>query len=306
MKKIVIAGGTGNLGKLLSLHFLKKGYEVVVFSRSLKKGNSTNLHYVLWDGEEMGDWVRQLEGAEALINLSGVSINRRFTKKNKELLRLSRINSTVILGNAMQTLANPPKVWVNASGVSLFQRLENIQDERSNLVGEGFLAELVQEWEAAFKQFVLMKTRKVVLRISPVLSAKFGMMEKLLPLTKWGLAGTVGTGKQIVSWIHEEDFVAMLDWIIHTDYEINICHATSPFPVTNEEFMRKLRNAAGSSIGLPLPSILAKVGSYLQGVDSGLLLDSVPVTTKLTTENGFSFKFPYIEQAFAQIINKSK
>ncbi|MFZ4261877.1 TIGR01777 family oxidoreductase [Sphingobacterium sp. HJSM2_6] len=306
MSKIIIAGGSGNLGKLLSNYFVNQGHDVYILSRAIQETSQAGLQYVPWDGEQLGDWTKALEDADVLINLSGVSINRRFSSANRKLLRDSRIGPTLLLGKAINGLINPPKLWINASGVSLFQRLVEINDEQSTATGQGFLAALVQEWEAAFNAIDLVQTRKIILRISPVLSLNFGMLIPLIPLAKWGLGGHVGNGKQLVSWIHEEDFVAMVAWIMENGTENNLFHACSPNPISNAEFMAQLRNEVGRKLGLPVPKLLAEMGAFFQGVDAGLLLDSVPVTTKLTIENGFKFKFPYIDQAIGEIINRSK
>lgn len=302
MKKIVLAGGTGNLGTLLYNLLSKEGYDVYILSR--EQHPSTDKHVVNWDGEHLGAWVNLLEGAYAVVNLCGKSIQCRFTDENKKKLHDSRILPTRVLGNAMQKLQNPPQLWVNFSGVSLFQGLESLQDESSLGKGFGFLSDLSSLWEQEFNNFILPHTKKVILRMSPLLSRHSGMFAELLPLVKSGLGGKVGSGKQYVSWIHENDFSQLILWLLTKEHPSHIYHACSPYPETNMSFMKTFRQIVGVNFGLPLPSLLAKIGALAKGVESGLLLDSVPVTTKLTIEEGFDFKFAYLHNAIKQLIKQ--
>ena len=304
MAKIVLAGGSGHLGKLLITHFLQNGDDVTVLSRQKSLEIHPKLKVVQWDAVALGDWVYALEGADVLINLCGQSIQCRFTKANKKSLTDSRIIPTELLSKAINGLENGPKLWINFSGVSIFNGAQGLQDELSEQYSQDFLGKLCQKWERAFWESTCLHTEKVVLRISPVLSPKSGMFSELYPLTKFGLAGHVGSGKQYVSWIHETDFVNLILWIIDQVDRESIYHACSPNPVTNAEFMRALRLASGSHIGLPLPIILAKIGAYFKGVDASLLLETVPVTTLLLQKNDFKFIFPYINPSFKNLIKK--
>ena len=305
MAKIVLAGGTGNLGSLLIPMLRAREDDIVVLTRHRMIKHHPQVQFVKWDGRTMDDWVDEIEGEDVLINLSGASINRRFTAKNKSLLRDSRVIPTQTLGNAVQQLARPPKLWINFSGVSIFSRAAQIQDEYGNHYADSFLGELAKDWEQAFSDIELSSTKKLLLRMSPVLSKQSGMFKELLPLAKWGLGGQVGSGEQMISWIHEDDFVRLIEWILDAEGIQGILHGCSPHPVSNKEFMRALRQASGRSFGLPLPRPLAKVGALIKGVDPSLLLDSVPVTSFLTIEKGFKFNFPYIQPAFNQLVNST-
>lgn len=305
MAKIIVAGGTGNLGTKLIEGFLANGDEVYVLSRQKRRTENPKLNFVLWDGEHMDSWTSILEGADTLINLSGASINRVFNEENKSLLRESRVRPTSVLGKAIQQASNPPRLWINASGVSIFNGKGDLKDEESTDFGSDFLANLAKDWEAACLKWEAPKTHQVILRIAPVLMAESGMFAELYPLAKLGLAGTVGSGKQIVSWILLDDFLRLIPWIISLNEPDPVYHACSPNPLSNEEFMKTIRTVAGSSIGLPLPSFMAKIGARVKGVDPTLLLETVPVTTKLTLERGFKFNFPYLQPALQQLILKS-
>lgn len=297
--KIVIAGGTGNIGRLIVDSFLSQGFEVAILTRSLRSDGE--LDYIRWDGKHVGDWTRALKGADVLINMCGEPITRRFTAKNKKILADSRLTPTAILGEALEQLEDGPRLWINFSGISIYGGTKGIQDENGMTYGNDFLAQLTKQWEACFLNSNTPRTKKVILRISAVLSFKFGMLKELYPLARLGLAGTVGNGKQLISWIHQDDLVGLINWVISLENPRNIYHACSPHPVTNRECMAALRKVAGVSIGIPLPKIFARIGAFIKGVDASLLLQTVPVTTQYTVDDGFIFRFPYIALSFNQL-----
>lgn len=306
MKKIVLAGGTGNLGKLLTNAFVNQGWNVVILTRGHLPANTLQINWVQWDGENVGDWSQHLDGAEAVINLSGKSIQCRFTEKNKTALYASRILPTQAIGAAIQQLDNKPRIWINFSGVSLFNQLSTLQDEHSKEVGNGFLANLTMDWESAFLQHNIPDVKKVILRVSPVLLQDTGFFAELLPLVKLGLGGQVADGKQWMNWIHYLDFVNLISWILQLENPSPVYHACSPNPSTNSQFMRDFRQTVGVSVGLPLPALMAKIGAFVKGVDASLLLDSVPVTTTLTIHEGFVFYYSNTEIAIKQLLNQPK
>lgn len=301
MKKIILAGGTGNVGRVLSEELLRQGYEVIILSRTTKFSNRQNLSYVLWDGEQLGEWMSVLEGSDTLINLSGQSIQCRFTEKNRRTLTSSRIKPTYILGEAIRGLKEPPRLWINISGTSIFEGLEQLSDEESTRFADTFLANLVKEWEKTFFMFHLPATRQVCLRLSPVLSKDFGMFKELNLLTRFGLGGKAGNGKQLISWIHEVDLINLVLWIIHHRDPSSLYHACVPLPVSNKIFMKELQRANKISFGLPLPAFLAKVGAYFKGVESDMILQTNAVSSSRAVREGFVFKFPTIKEAFLEL-----
>ena len=305
MAKIILAGGSGNLGSALIKQFLENEEELIILSRMQSHVVHPNLKYVNWDGKNLDEWKDSLKDADVLINLCGKSINCRFTKENQKALYSSRIEPTNVLGEAIEKLQNPPKLWINFSGVSLFNGAKTIQDEYGREYGNDFLANLVKDWESIFLRANTPKTFKVILRVSPVLSKDYGMLKELYPLAKLGLAGKVGSGKQMISWIDEEDLVRLVQWIINQNHENATYHACSPNPISNEQFMKALREEAGVKIGIPLPTLFAKIGSYFKNVDSSMLLETVPVTTKLSLSKGFNFKYPYIQKSLNHLLTKS-
>lgn len=303
MKKVILAGGTGNLGKLLTAAFIEKGWHVVVLTRHVTKLNTASITWEQWDGATIGKWATALEGADAVINLSGKSIQCRFTAQNKEVLYNSRILPTKVLATAIQQLALKPKIWINFSGISLFNQLSGLHDENSLDIGRGFLATLSRDWEYAFRENNIAGVNQVVLRISPVLLADSGFFAELLPLVKKGLGGKVGTGKQMMNWIHHEDLLRLIFWIIGLDNPATVYHACSPNPSSNKDFMQIFRKVLAVPVGLPLPTLAAKIGAFIKGVDPSLLLDSVPVTTIRTIEEGFAFDYPNTEIALQNLVH---
>ncbi|MCY4778463.1 TIGR01777 family oxidoreductase [Sphingobacterium sp. UT-1RO-CII-1] len=302
MKKIILAGGTGNLGRLLTDSFLSAGYHVIVLTRQHIVSKKTQLTYVQWDGETLGDWCDYLEGGDVLINMCGESINTRFTENNRVKLKNSRYLPTLILGAALEKLTIAPSAWINFSGISIFEGAQELQDEGSLYQGESFLSQLVVEWERLFWERNLKNVRRVVLRLSPVLDETSGMFAELYSLAKKGLGGQVGDGKQYISWIHKHDLLRLVSFIIDNPTTNSVFHACSPHPVRNKEFMKVLRKQVGCKLGLPLPSFLAKIGAYIKGVDASLLLETNSVTTKTTVDAGFSFKYPHLDLALKQLI----
>jgi uncharacterized protein (TIGR01777 family) len=303
-KKIVLAGGTGNIGKLLSPVLADFDYEVIILSRKSKTSSLSNIKYVQWDGESVGEWVDELEDVDALINLSGKSIQCRFTEENKEELLESRVFPTKILGEAIQSLKHPPRLWINFSGISVFEGVQGFHDEESKNYGSTFLANLTKEWEQSFFQSEITKTKKVILRLSPVLSRYFGMFKELYPLAKLGLGGQVGNGKQQVCWIHEQDLVKMVLWIVNHESPSMLYHACTPEPASNQEFMKNLRKAVSMPIGLPLPTLFAKIGAYFKGVESDMLLLTNGVKSARPAQEGFQYNYPTTQIAFKHLTKK--
>lgn len=306
MKKVVLAGGGGNLGKALTRSFVSLGYQVVILTRQNRPSSPEGVQFVQWDAVQLGEWVKHLERADVLINLCGESIAKSLTEANKQILWDSRIVPTRLLGEAIQQLHNPPAQWINLSGISIFENIEGLHDEQSNAVGATFLAQLSKAWEDAFRSCEVGETQKVIVRVSPVLTAKAGMFAELYPLVRYGLGGTVGSGKQFVSWIHEADFICLIHWVIATTNPAPIYHACSPHPETNADFMAKFRHAVGIKMGLPLPTFLAKLGAWVKGVDDGLLLGSVAATSRSAVNEGFQFTFPKLEEALHNLLDLKK
>lgn len=304
MKKIVIAGGTGFLGECLSRYFVQGGHEVVILSRNIRTDRPP-ISYQQWDGKTLGKWAKCLEGAEALINLTGKSVDCRYTTKNKQLIYSSRLDATKVLGLALAACVNPPKVWINAASATIYRHsLDKPMDEKNGELGEGFSVDVCRKWEQVFNDQQVPKTRKVILRIAIVLGYESGAFRPLKNLVKVGLGGKQGNGKQKFSWIHEQDFVRITDYVIDNENIEGVFNVSAPNPVTNRELMNLLRKSLKMPFGLPSPTWLLKIGAVLISTETELILKSRYVIPGKLIERNFKFDFPKLENAIEDLINK--
>ncbi|PCJ60603.1 MAG: TIGR01777 family protein [Planctomycetota bacterium] len=303
-KKVVIAGGTGFIGMNLAKFLTQKKFDVVLISRhnSSKKGP---WKHVLWDGHDLGEWAKELEGADILVNLAGQSVDCIKTPDNCDTILRSRVDATKVLGKALRIIKSPPTIWIQMSTAHIYgDPADYVCDETASL-GYGLATHVGLEWEKAFYQAVLPKMRKVIFRTSFVLGQKDGAMKTLRFLASIGLGGTIGNGKQGMSWIHEEDMnrlfhEAMIDENIHGTYI-----ATAPNPVSNKLFMKTLRQTIGIPFGLPSPAWLVKIGAhFLFNTDPELALYGRYCKSKRLTQNIFKFKYPTLELSFKNLYNK--
>lgn len=301
-KRIVIAAGTGFIGKSLVAHFGDKNDIVILTRRPQAASGRTS--YVKWDGEHPGDWVAALENADLLINLTGKSVNCRYTPQNKAAIMSSRVNATRVLGAAIGTLKVPPKVWINAGSATIYRHAEDRpQDEFNGEIADDFSVQVSKLWEQTFNDITLPHTRKIVLRIGVTLGWQpGGVMQPYLHLLKLGLGGRQGNGRQMYTWIHITDVCRMVAWLYENNAQQGVYNCTAPHPVTNEVFMRTLRKAAGHLFGLPAPAPLLKIGAAMIGTETELLLKSRWVLPSRVLRAGFTFAFPQLKDAFDDIL----
>ncbi len=303
MKKIIIAGGSGFIGQALSQYFTKKGYQIGILSRSESKSQN-NIQCIQWDGKNLGDWKNELESAYAVINLSGKNINCRHTEKNKKGIINSRVDSTTLIGKAIETLENPPRVWINASGISIYAHsFDEKMTEKNHKIGTDFISEVVQKWEAALFDSNDAKCRKVAMRIGVVLGDE-GALAVLKKQTKFGLGGTHGHGKQMIPWVHLNDILAIVEFLIENESIEGPVNACSPDPRSDKEFMKALRKSMKISIGLPAPAFAIKIGAKIIGTEADLILGSIYAFPERLLESGYKFLYPDLESAFAQLNQK--
>ena len=303
MKKLIIAAGTGFLGKVLVEHFKEHFEEIVILTR----GNSTTVDgvkYVNWNAKTFTGWEKELENANVLINLAGKSVDCRYTKANKKEILLSRIESTKILNKAVLNCQNPPKHWLNSSTATIYRfSLDKQMDETDGETGNDFSINVALSWEKAFFKTETPNTLKTALRTSIVLGKNGGAFIPLKNLAKFGLGGKQGKGNQFVSWIHEEDFANAVDFIIQKEMT-GVVNLVSPQPIRNADFMQKLRKAVGFPFGIPMSKFLLEIGSYFIRTETELVLKSRNVIPKRLLENGFEFKFKNVNNAFRNLIKK--
>lgn len=296
--KIIIAAGTGFLGKNLKNYFTGKGHQVYVLTRNPKLKNE-----IYWDAKTLGEWKRILENADVIINLAGKSVDCRYTDKNKKEIYSSRIESTKVLQQAVNECINKPKVWLNASSATIYIHSEtHLNTEENGVIGDDFSMNICRSWESEFFKAKTENVRKVALRTSIVLGNYGGAFPKLKMLTKLGLGGKQGRGDQNVSWVHIDDFCKAVEFILADENLSGPINITAPEPLSNEEFMMKLRKAMKVPFGLNTPVWQLEIASVFLKTQTELLLKSRNVYPEKLILNGFEFKYPQVEKAFENLI----
>lgn len=295
MRQIIIPGGSGFLGQHLANHFVKKGFKIVILSRS-KKPSKGNIHYKKWDGKTLGNWATSFENAFAVINMAGRSVDCRYTEQNKAAVLNSRIDSTKVIGQAIQNCQNPPKIWLNSSTGTIYRYSEDMEmTEKRGEIGTGFSVDVAKAWEKTFNEVELPDVRKVVMRTSIVIGKNGGAMKPLVNLTKVGLGGFQGSGKQFVSWLQVEDFCRITEFLITNKKATGVYNVVSPKPVRNQFFMQTMRKVLGIPIGLPAMKWMIEIGAFFMRTESELVLKSRRLVPERLLSEGFEFKYIDIE-----------
>jgi len=312
--KIVIPGGSGQVGTILVRAFHGSGDEVVVLSR---RPEARPWRIVAWDGVTPGIWQREIDGCHALINLAGRSVNCRYTPRHRQEILDSRLLSTRAIGQAIAAAANPPRVWLQASTATIYaHRYDAPNDEQSGILGGHepdapdtwrFSIDVARAWEREFEDAACRNTRKVALRSAMTMSPdRGGVFDTLRGLARCGLGGRAGDGRQFVSWIHEADFVAAVRWLIdHEDID-GVVNVAAPNPLTNAEFMRELRQACGILFGVPSMTWMLELGAFFMRTETELILKSRRVVPGRLPEHGFAFRYPHWRAAAADLCARSK
>jgi uncharacterized protein len=315
--RIVIPGGSGQVGSLLAQHFQERGHHVTVLTRG---PYSAPWHTVHWDGEHAGQWVEHLEQADVCINLAGQSVNCRYTRTNRDAIYDSRIRTTRLLGRVIASLSDPPKVWLNASTATIYRHaLDRPMDEFSGEIGGreaisgrrrapdtwNFSIRVATDWEDAFFSAFTPNTRKVAMRSAVVMSpTPGGAFALLLNLVRLSLGGTQGNGRQFVSWIHALDFARAVEFLIARDDIEGVVNISSPNPLPNREFMAALRDAYGMPNGIPAPRPLLELAALLLRTETELVLKSRRVVPRRLLNAGFEFQFPEWPQAADDLVRQ--
>jgi uncharacterized protein (TIGR01777 family) len=302
--KLVIPGGSGQVGTVLARAFERDGHDVVVIARSSG---------VRWDGRTLGDWARALDGADAVINLAGRSVNCRYDAENRRAIKESRTESTRVLGEAIARAERPPRVWLQASTATIYaHRYDAPNDERTGILGGDepgapdtwrFSIDVARPWEEAALAAVTPATRLVLMRSAMVMSPdRGGVFDVLLSLVRRGLGGRAADGRQYVSWIHHEDFTRAIGWLIGHEDVSGPVNLASPNPVPNAELMRGLREAWGARLGLPATRWMLEAGAMLMRTETELVLKSRRVVPGRLLEQGFRFRFPLWPEAARDLV----
>lgn len=301
-KRVVLAGGSGFLGHALAEELLKRDYEVVILTRTPKRRSvGRRVQEVAWDGRTLGAWKGAIDGARAVVNLTGKSVNCRYTAANRREIVESRVDSVNVLGEAIAGCVKPPNAFVQAASLAIYGDAgERVCDE-SAPAGKGFSVETCLSWEAAFNSLQLPATRKVLLRIGFALGKGEGALGTLAKLTKFYLGGSVGSGRQYISWLHAQDLNEMFLWSIERDDMVGTYNATCENPVTNAEFMRELRHALNRPWSPPVPTLAVRVGARLMGTESELALTGRRCVPKRFSEMNFEFAYPRLTEALRNL-----
>ncbi len=288
---ILLAGGSGFLGRALENYFTNVGMKVRILTRNPKKEND-----VYWDAKHSGDWIADVEWANVLINLTGKSVDCRYTEANKSEIINSRVESTSILAKAVMEASSPPETWLNAASSTIYVHSETQEmTEDEGIIGDDFSMNVCKEWEAEFFKHDLEYTRRVALRTSIVLGPDGGAYSKLKPLTKLFFGGKQGNGNQFISWIHVLDFCRSVHFLMEKPGIVGPVNIVAPKPIQNKDFMHLLRKSLGRSFGFSQPKWLLEIGARIVGTETELLLKSRNVVPERLLENAFEFKFPTIQ-----------
>ncbi|WP_075083459.1 TIGR01777 family oxidoreductase [Mariniblastus fucicola] len=304
--KIVIPGGSGQVGQLLERAFKSSGDEVVVLGRNAADES------MRWDGIGLGSWTRHVDGADVVINLAGRTVNCRYTEENLLEMKDSRVDSTRVIGRAIANSVSPPKVWLQMSTATIYShRFDAANDEATGIIGgnekdtPAYWArsiEIAKAWELELEKASVPQTRKVAMRTAMVMSPdKDGVFDVLCGLTQRWLGGRIGSGKQFVSWIHGQDFVNAVRFLIENESLSGPVNLAAPNPLPQAQFQSELRKALGVGFGLPAMKWMAEIGAVFMRTDTELILKSRRVIPGRLLESGFGFQFEDWRSAVAEL-----
>jgi len=327
--RILIPGGSGQVGTLLARHLYAAGHEVTILSRHPNARPEQLWRTLKWDGLTPGPWATEIDRSDAIIHLSGRSVNCRYNAKNRQEIFDSRTKPTLLLGQLIAASPTPPKIWMNASTSTIYRNaLDHPQDEFTGELGDlpdqrgthepanlpetwSFSIDVAHRWEEALAAIPTPQTRKIRLRSSMVMSPDAGgVFSVFSKLARLGLGGTQGTGKQFVSWMHDLDYCRATDLLLSqpeiTDETNGIVNMTAPEPMPNREFMRTLRQAWNQPIGLPATRWMLEVGALAMRTETELILKSRQVTPAVLLKHGFDFTFPTWSTAAQDLVARLK
>jgi uncharacterized protein (TIGR01777 family) len=310
--KLILAGGSGFLGQALAKHFDALDWEVVVLTRHAKGGNAL-AREVIWDGETLGDWAQELEGAAAVINLAGRSVNCRYTNANRQIIMDSRVKPTQVLGQVIACCKMPPRVWLNASSATLYRHTFGPAWDETGTdftpapeARDAFSVDVVRAWETAFNTALSPQTRRIALRTTMVLGhGSNSVLPMLCRLARFGLGGRMGSGKQYVSWLHETDFCRAVEWLIAHEEISGPVNLAAPNPVTNAEMMRLFRELMHAPFGLPAMEWMLEIGAFFLRTETELILKSRRVIPGKLLAGGLEFRFPTMREALRNLVPNS-
>ncbi|MCK9894213.1 TIGR01777 family oxidoreductase [Frankia sp. AgB32] len=314
--KIVVPGGTGQLGVLLADAVGGAGHEVVVLSRRAD-ARVPGARIVRWDGRSAGSWAAEIDGADAVLNLAGRSVNCRYTEANLRDMMNSRVRSATVVGDAIARASRPPRVWLQMSTATIYAHShDQANDEATGTTGGSeadvpaywaFSVNIARNWENAQAEAPTPNTRKVALRTSIVMApGRGGAFDMMLRLARFGLGGPVAGGRQYMSWIHGDDLVRAVEFLLTRDDLTGPVNLAAPNPLPYRNFMADLRRAAGVPMGLPATAWMAEIGAFVLRSDTELLLKSRRVVPGRLLDAGFAFAFPDWPEAARDLVQRSR
>lgn len=299
--RIVLAGGSGFIGRSLASHFVKHGHDVAVLTRNAE-ARDDGVREVDWNGRTLGSWAKELDGAAAVVNLTGTSINVRHTDKHRREIISSRVESVRAIADAIAASTAPTPVWVQSSAVGIYGNAGDALCDESAPHGSDFMADVCEQWEAAFRAALTPATRRVVLRFGVVLGSEGGALPTLASLARWGLGGTVGSGRQYISWIHRDDLVALVERAITTPMS-GPYNAANHVPETNAAFMKRLRQVVHRPWSPPAPAFAVKIGSYVMGFEPSVALHGQRCVPRRLDEEGFAFAHENLSESLKSLLS---
>jgi len=314
--KIIIPGGTGQIGTMLARTMHREGHDVVVLGRHPDR-SATPWRSMVWDPASEGRWVEEIDGSDVVINLAGRSVNCRYTPGHREEIMQSRIISVCAVGKAISRAKRPPAVWLQASTATIYaDRYDAGNDESTGIIGGNepgvpdswhFSIDVATAWERALDEATTPLTRKVKLRAAMVMTPdRGGIFDTLSGLVRRGLGGTAGHGRQFVSWIHGADFARAIMWLVERKDIDGVINIASPSPLPNREFMAILRKAHGMPIGLPATAWMLELGAMVLRTETELILKSRRVIPGRLIDEGFTFDYPTWQDAATELCKARK
>lgn len=299
--RILIAGGTGFIGKAMVRHFAPQ-HSVWVLTRAPERAEPIlpeGVRAIGWDGQALGDWARTIDEVDVVINLAGESIAQRWTPEVKRRLWDSRVRPTELLAQAIMQATQPPRLLLQASGIGVYDQNPAVVADENGPYGTGFLAELGKAWEAAAQPVEARGVRVCYMRIGVVLGRGGGALERMLTPFKLGIGGPIGSGKQWLSWIHLRDVVEAAAFLIAREDLRGAFNFTAPNPVTMNEFARTLGRVLLRPAFLRAPAFALRL---MLGEMADFLLEGSRVLPKRLLEAGFSFRFPTVDAALRDLL----
>ncbi len=301
--RIIIAGGSGFLGTRLTAALAARSLDAVILTR-IPGHSRPGVKQLAWDGRTVDGWAKELDGAVAVVNLTGRSVNCRHTEANRRAILESRVHSVKVLAQAVWQCGNPPPVWVQAGSLAIYGDPGDRWCAEDAPHGNDFSTQVCETWEETFFETELPAIRKVVLRIGLVLDRGRGALGVLETLTRWFLGGSAGSGRQYISWLHWQDFNALVLDCIQRPELAGIFNACTQQPVTNAEFMSQLRRVVGRPWSPPAPAVAVKLGAFFMGTEGHLALTGRRCLPGRLLEHGFHFQYPELPAAFDELYRK--